>query len=65
MLHFFKKAQLLNYIFHPYQPNNRNGLRRNTKSDFNMTEYDFSENLNEDASIDSDEMQIDKIYQRL
>lgn len=30
-----------------------------------MTEYNFNENLNEDASIDSDEMQIDRIYQRL
>ncbi len=65
MLHFFKKVQLLNYIFPPYQPNNRNGLRKSTKSDFNMTEYNFNENLNEDASIDSDEMQIDRIYQRL
>lgn len=63
MLHFFKKVQHLNYIFPPYQLHNRNELS-NTRSDFSMTEYNVNENLSKDASIDSDEMQIDKIYQR-
>ena len=64
MLHFFKKVQLLNYIFPPYQLHNRNELR-NPISDFNIPEYYLNENLNGDAAIDTDDMQIDKIYQRL
>lgn len=62
MLHFFKKIQLLNYVFPPYQLHSRNELR-NTNFDLNIPEYYLNEDLNGDA-LDLDEMQIDKIYQR-
>lgn len=61
MLNIFKKAQFLNYVFPAYQPTNVVGSSRNTQLETQITEYD----LNEVSSYDSDEMQIDKIYQCL
>ena len=61
MLNFFKKSQFLNYIFPAYQPMNVVGLHGNIQSETEVTEYDL-----EAASLfDSDEMQIDRIYQCL
>lgn len=65
MLNFFKKVHVLNYIFHPYQAANINELRRDAESYVYLTEYDLNEIFNEDTLVDSDEMQIDKIYQSL
>ncbi len=63
MLYLFKKMQFLHYIFPPYQP--VNGLARYAESDVNMTDYNFNEPFNKDTFVDSDDMQIDKIYQSL
>ena len=62
MLHFFKKVQFLNYVFQLHQPY---GLGSNAEYDVDITEYNINERFNKDDVVDSDEMQIDKIYRCL